>query len=453
MNSYQQNAIIRKANGGINKEIASLQKQLAQIDRAVKGGLSPELIRGPQAECREKIAELRSKLKQEVELPTALKKPRDLQTKIAELQAEMARLKDASAQSHSDRQKDLAQLHAAKGSLNSVRQKIDGFKETLKEITGGVQFSGFFDVTIGAFKTHPNIFALGDFELDMEKGFAKYFQVAAALVFNDDGAELAAGFIDAHLFGGLIPARGRVFMESGLHLQVGRFDLPFGNDWQYFASVDRKTITAPLSTEFAMDGGYNDVGLRILGSYSFFTYTLLALRGVEEGFAFGGRVSFIPFNDPFRMQAQEAQHIEVGFSYLHDISQDGSREERAFAVDLEGRLGPFQLRSEYIRRDSDLDEVRLDGFHVSAFLDLLNIFIDEPSTPIVIYARYDLFRSEKGGDEPAKIGPVHRVTGGASISLFDVALVKAEYAHFVKGVEGNEDFSGGTFIAQLVAVF
>jgi hypothetical protein len=50
------------------------------------------------------------------------------------------------------------------------------------------------------------------------------FCVRAALVFADQQAELAVGFIDFHLMGGLIPARGNVFLESGFHLQIGRFN-------------------------------------------------------------------------------------------------------------------------------------------------------------------------------------------------------------------------------------
>jgi hypothetical protein len=54
--------------------------------------------------------------------------------------------------------------------------------------------------------------------------------------------------------------------EEGFHVQLGRFDVPFGNDWQFFASKDSVSISRPLTTDGIMDGGYNNVGLRVLGN-------------------------------------------------------------------------------------------------------------------------------------------------------------------------------------------
>lgn len=166
-------------------------------------------------------------------------------------------------------------------------------KNGIKETTG-LEVSGFFDVYASNYNNNPNIFEIGNFELDLEHSFAQYFQVASALVFNTDGAELAVAFIDFHLRGGSIAPRGRLFKEQGVHLQVGKFDLPFGNDWQYFASPDRLQVSAPLTTEYVNSEGYNDTGLRILGQFVSLNFTTYIIKGIEEGVSFGGRIGLTP---------------------------------------------------------------------------------------------------------------------------------------------------------------
>ncbi len=328
--------------------------------------------------------------------------------------------------------------------INRLKQKIEDVKEELKELSGGVQFSGFFDVSVSTYKNNPNIFALGDFELDIEKSFGENFQVAAALVFNDDGAELAVGFIDFHLFGGAIAARGRLFTQKGLHIQIGRYDVPFGNDWQYYASVDRKSITAPLTTEFVMDGGYNDVGLRILRGAVSHNYTLYMLRGIEEGFSFGGRFGLTPFNNPYSLKKKELQQLELGISYIYDQGRDGNREEKALAFDFESAIGPFHLRGEYMKRDNDIDGVYYSGFHISAVMDAGKII----DIPITLFGRYDWFQSELNDVEEKNV--LSRITAGLHFDLFEIAVLKFEFHHFL---QDNEEFEGNSFFAQIVITF
>lgn len=72
----------------------------------------------------------------------------------------------------------------------------------------------------------------GAIELDLELGFGKNGQAAAALVVEEGGgASLAVGFLDYHVGGGLVAPRGRISVAKGIHVQLGRFDVPFGNDW------------------------------------------------------------------------------------------------------------------------------------------------------------------------------------------------------------------------------
>lgn len=328
---------------------------------------------------------------------------------------------------------------------SKIKKEVEKIKQQLKEITGGIQFSGFFDVTASGYKDNPNVFALGDFELDMEKAVGHNFQVAAALVFNDDGAELAVGFIDFHLFGGPVSARGRLFTEKGLHLQVGRFDVPFGNDWQYYASADRISISAPLTTEVILDGGYNDVGLRILRANVSYHYTLFMLRGIQEGISLGGRFALTPFNNPFTFKRKQTQQLELGVSYIMDMNRQGGKEEKILALDMESQLGPVHVQTEWLRKDLYLEDTRLQGFHISAFVDT-----GFPQTlPVTVYGRYDSVRL-KPFDGANEVNTISRLTAGVNINLFDVSMLKLEYLNYL---EDHMEFQGSSFFAQLVITF
>jgi hypothetical protein len=257
---------------------------------------------------------------------------------------------------------------------------------------------------------------------------------------------LAVGFIDFHLFGGPVSARGRLFTGKGLHLQVGRFDVPFGSDWQYYASVDRASISAPLTTELIMDSGYNDVGLRILRANISYHFTLYMLRGIEEGFSVGGRFGLTPFNNPFTFKRKERQQLELGVSYIHDMNRGGEREERIFALDMESLLGPLHLQTEYISKDHDLTETRMRGFQVSVFLETGF----PKSIPVTFFSRYDYVKYKPFDGSGGEALDLSRLTAGCNFNLFDISVLKLEFQHYL---EENEEFHGGSFFLQLVITF
>jgi hypothetical protein len=262
------------------------------------------------------------------------------------------------------------------------------------------------------------------------------------LVFADQQADLAVGFIDFHLMGGLIPARGNVFLESGFHLQIGKFDIPFGNDWQYFATLDRTSISAPLTTLVLMDGGYNDVGFRVLGNWAFINYAGYILRGTEQGLALGGRLALVPFNNPFTMKGMDNQPLDIGVGYMHDLSQSGRVERQTWAVDGEVRVAMLRLQSEaYWRRDHRLKTTH-KGWHVSLF----SVFFEGTRLHSGVYARYDeTHRTAFDLDDRLR-----RMTLGIFAKPYEVTAFKFEYGEFLTE---NDDHHGRTFFGQLVIGF
>ncbi|MBI5187780.1 MAG: hypothetical protein HZA07_01725 [Nitrospirae bacterium] len=137
---------------------------------------------------------------------------------------------------------------------NSLKKEIDGLKKEVEELkappaeegdkTERPSFSGFFDINVSDLKERDNPWALGPFELDMEY-HKENLAAAGALVFDNGAADIGVAFVDYHQFDHTISPRGRIFYEPGFHIQVGRFDIPFGLDYLYFATTDRETITPP----------------------------------------------------------------------------------------------------------------------------------------------------------------------------------------------------------------
>lgn len=330
----------------------------------------------------------------------------------------------------------------------------------LEEVRDALGLSGFFDVKAADPKTDPNVFSMGDFELDLAREIGKKVQVAAALVVNGEGAELAVGFVDVHVIGAPVAPRGRLPVEKGFRVQLGKFDVPFGGDWQYFAAKDRPELSAPLTTEVGMDGGYNDVGLRLLGGNGDLTWSAYWLRGEGEGTLVGGRLGFMPFDNPYRLKGR-VRAVELGVSALHDFDGDGGTESTSFAVDTEVR-GPLgRLRAEYLRRDLRPVEGREErvvrsGFHVTATFDAGAPW----GVPLTPYARYDTLKEEPSpAPEPTgeeAWGRTERLSAGVNGLFFDIVSLKLEYQRTFSAppaVEAEEEFHRDSFLAQVVVSF
>lgn len=302
----------------------------------------------------------------------------------------------------------------------------------------GIQCGFFFDIPVTAGQESSNGIFFGEFELDLTREWGRYFQAAAAVVANpEDPVALATGFVDFHLFGGLIAPRGRIFVEKGFHLQLGRFDLPFGNDWIYYASIDRLTITAPLTTELVMDGGYSGDGFRLLGNSPALNYTVWLVRGNGRQPALGGRLGVTPFHNPYTLRhASESQMLECGLSCLYDIGPGGTLDEKAWALDLESTLGRNHLQLEYCRREyagegEEQPAGKRDGFQITESVHLDGWI----PLPLTSFVRYDRQRT-RPRDRAAAAGVasqiLNRFSAGGRLDIRDWLTLKVEYQRFFK---------------------
>ncbi len=344
--------------------------------------------------------------------------------------------------------------------MEEMRHEMEEMKERIADLEksegeqSGLKFSGFFDVSVSNYKNKPNVFEIGGLELHLEHNYKENFQVAAAIVFSE-GAELDVGFIDYHIFGGSISPRGRLFSEKGVHLQVGKFDVPFGNDWQFFSSINRITITPPLTTEEIMEGGYNDVGIRLLSNFIYLNTSLYVLRGIEQGYSYGGnsyggRLGLTPFTNPYSLRVKSIPVFELGTSYIIDVDRIGNTAEKLTAVDFQSKIGPLIISSEYYRRDKTVG-ILLHGYHVTGGIDFYRI----STIPLIIYSRYCMTTSEmyKRGNEKNSLS---RIAAGININLYNISYIKLEYLRYLQVYDEfsqDEYFTEKLYYLQLMIAF
>ncbi len=367
----------------------------------------------------------------------------------------------------------------------ALETRLSSFKDDLIETVLGnqspLEITGFFDFTVqdmdegtqdivGTRRERNKPFDLGAFEMDMEYSYGDHYSVSAAMVWDDGGApSLAVALVDYHLFDDDVPVRGRIFDEQGFHVQVGRFDVPYGVDYQYFASVDRPSVSAPLTTSRIQAGGYNSDGIRIYGTWSSFDYTAYAINSLygDDGGVLGGRIAFFPSRNPYRLHRfGSTRTVEIGFSYLKDLDKEFDARDRVYGFDFTLNYDMFTLVAEWMKRDSDTAFVDGNGnlahnkdqdesgFHISLVTDLEKIV----KRPIYSFSRFDAWNPKtdallNANDSTIKI-PVEnlkRLTFGLGYNITESLALKLEYADYQGQGTKESSFEDSTVTLQLTA--
>jgi len=333
----------------------------------------------------------------------------------------------------------------------TLRESIEKSRNDMADKLFGLQLSAFGDVASHYDDAGKQKLDWGTFELDASADITHDLQGAMAVVNDQTGTTFPVGFLDYHTYGGSIAPRGRLWVEKGLHIQVGRFDVPFGSDWQFFASKDSVSISRPLTTELVMEGGYNDKGMRVLGNNGSVNFNTYVLRGFNAGRLVGGRLGLTPFSDPFSLKtAKEPKAFEFGLSYFYDANASWKKNETGFAADVEIFLDDWSGRFEYVARKKEpllgADNSVLRGWHFTQeYLLDQDEFIAWPTT---IFARY-----EQETVEPPAIASLGsaagdardvRVAAGARTNLggSDVFQLKFEVQHYRNATPSTHELPG-----------
>jgi len=352
--------------------------------------------------------------------------------------------------------------------LDELREEIESLKQKLESIEPNnptpLSWSGFFDITAKNTTSTDNPFNLGGLELGIQYDQVDNFAVSVAFVWSEDVAEIGVAVLDYHANNHNIPTRGRLFGEPGYHVQFGRFDIPFGVDYEYFAATDRPNITAPLTTQRIENDGLNGDGLRAYGTWSQFDYAIYWTNSVlkDNGTTIGGRLGFFPSKDEFRIHNKTPQNdFIIGLSWLQDLDSEENTSESIYAIDLSISLGITNIIFEYVSSDSnnpiilnDPDLIQSNdekGFNARFLFDfdIASVFFSygewKPEFSSVV--------DQEDLNTYYSVETLKRVTIGTNYLIDDYLQIKIEYIDHLDTRTEEPEFEENTFTLQMVASF
>jgi hypothetical protein len=397
--------------------------------------------------------------------------------------------------------------------IAELGKKVEALKTAAED--KGLIISGFFDVNAKTGNSTEQTFSVGSVELDLDYSYDDHYGASSALVLCGNssntsyaapvsitcgnsgpgglsGGGTAAGFavalVDYHFFDNRIPPRGRIFNNNGLHIQAGRFDLPFGTDYQNFANKDRITVTAPLTTTRMQLGGFNGDGIRSYGSNGLFNYSVFWTDAMyaNDGHSVGGRLGIALGQNPYRVHNSAPEGIELGISHLSDFNRSNHIRNSVYGADLSLGYRMFRVQNElmYIRAreiGSDQDgmwpllqtystSIPVDsigsqtnplsknnqfGFHSTLTADLEN-YIHQPIMAFVRYARWLPSQRSSFDYDGVSVVPIQNVTMlslGFNYKFSDHMRLKFEYNDSLGSSTGEHYFDKKLGIAQMVMSF
>lgn len=274
-----------------------------------------------------------------------------------------------------------------------------------------LEVSGFVDVLTQGQQGEKTTFGMGPFEIDFVSEFSSKVSFEGAVVVEGEEVGLGQTLVDFKLLN-----------EDKLGLQAGLLDMPFGIDYQVFATPDRKLVTPPLVTELMMDGGWGDVGVNLYGCVPRLNYNLYVVNGMgmdeDEGVpvnqitdnnsakTVGGRIGVLPVKD-----------LELGFSYVQGPYLDGTAEEALSRIggDIQFAYERLQIKGEFVKGEEEVSSDP-DREHEGCYLQLLG----QATEKLYGVVRYGYWKP-KGGDR------VTRITIGLGYDLIENISLRSEY--------------------------
>jgi len=218
----------------------------------------------------------------------------------------------------------------------AIRRPVEAVREAIARNLFGLKVAAYGDASAMHHEGHWEAFSFGKSEAEFTLDFCTHFKAMATWTQTSDGGKWGVVCVDFRPSPSTDPARP----DLGLHIQAGRFDVPFGNDTPFFASRDSLSISRPLTTDINMDGGFNDKGLRLLWDGGTYTLSGYALHGFGSDHLYGLRTTVVPWT----AQGTAPGRLELGASAFTQRFTGGRHAERAWALD-----GTFQIRTHTTR--------------------------------------------------------------------------------------------------------
>jgi len=272
-----------------------------------------------------------------------------------------------------------------------------------------IELSGFVNSFYQDGQSENSSFGLGAFEIDFASEYSDRISFEGAVVVEGGVAGLGQTLVDIKL----LP-------KEKLGVQAGFMDVPFGIDYQFFATPDRKLMSSPLVTELMMDGGWGDTGINLYGSLSPLNYNIYVVNGMGE--TAGAPVNQDADNNNAktvgsRIGISSKEGIEIGVSYAHGPYLDENSEDILSRAggDIQVSLGRIKVKGEYIGAKEEISGANANE-HSGYYLQLLSDATEKVSGVV----RYGSWKPKGGGG-------VTRVTLGLGYELEENVSLMFEY--------------------------
>lgn len=276
------------------------------------------------------------------------------------------------------------------------------------QVFAELEISGFVDFLYQDEEEEYASFGMGAFEIDFAHELSPKACFEGAVVVEGDEVGLGQTLVDFKL------------LDEKLCLQAGLLDIPFGIDYQVFATPDRKLVSPPLVTELMMDGGWGDVGINLYSSLPLMSYDLYVVNGMGEdggnpvsqlsdnnnAKTIGGRIGISPLRCPpavrragIYLRHDTKEDVEMGLSYAQgSYLDDNTRDDiTRMGVDIQAVYKIFKLRAEYIAGKEEIPEAKANK-HNGYYAQLLG----NVTKKLYGVARYGRWKPE-GGDEVTRL--------------------------------------------------
>jgi len=364
-------------------------------------------------------------------------------------------------------EKQEQEIHQLKADVSKLQEQLDeiSYSENSNETeTSRLQLGGFFDIHARTSANDGKPFSLGGLELGIQYDQVENFSVSAALVWSDDTAEIAVAVIDYHANNSNVPTRGRLFGEPGYHIQLGRFDIPFGVDYEYFAATDRPNISSPMTTERVQNDGLNGDGLRVYGSWEEFDYAAYWVNSLFEdsGTSVGGRLGYFPGRDPYQIHNKEEQsNLIVGLSWLQDLDKDNNDRKSLYGIDLNFNYSNMTFILEYMYSDNDelifLDNGTFAGEDYEKGYNARLLFHLKDLTLFLSYGewkpKYWYVIDDEDSSINYRVENIDRITIGINYPVTENVLIKMEYLTHLDTLTEEPGFEKDRLTFQMVTSF
>lgn len=392
-----------------------------------------------------------------------------LETKIKTLEQQLAALKQEQRQEQvqgQSQQKIDTNDSIATANTSDIAPTFTAPTAVITPPENELGLAGFYDFAALSKNVNQRHFEFGGLELGLEYIYSDHLAANAALVWDGDTADVGVAVIDYYWFDDNIPTRGRIFNDPGFHIQLGRFDLPFGIDYQYFASPDRIAYSAPLTTERIQQGGFGGDGLRSYGSWGDVNYAVFWTNSVfeDDGDSIGDRLGLVFGRTPFLLHSQSNSRLEIGASALLDSDGEGHRRNEVFALDLNAEYEQWQLKGEVMWRNEftgyvdDFDNLFAPRDESAFYIMIAKGFTTWSDMPLTSYVRFDRWLPDYhfNGDDDGmiyRVNPIKRLSMGISMQMHDNVVVKFDYFDTLGSNTDEPDFLTNLGALQLVVLY